>query len=743
MARFPRRPIAAAVILMFSGAGAALAQQPAAPEAAQAPTQTMPEVKVTAPPDGGQGFKIEPSRGPLRTETPLRDIPQFMNVVPETLLRQEAATSLADALRNVPGITYTAAEGGVTASSILWLRGFPVAGDLFLDGVRDVGEYNRDLFNIQQVEVLKGPSALTFGRGSTGGVINQVSKVPELLQRTEVGLSVGTNGEARLVGDMNTIIGEGNALRINALGEYSETYRDTIQNHQAGFAPTLRFGIGSATEVMLAYEFLYTNTKTDYGQPTLGPTFNWAMPPVNAKRYYGLSNYDYTDLTTNIATATIDHRFSDAFSLRNTTRWANYKRKGEATQGVLATVNSLGKAVTTATPYDQLLVTRTHNKARDNDDDVLINQTDVTWKVQTGAIKHTVTGGLALAAERLNRTTFAFDGNPVAPGIQAPTSNTPLLTPDPYTNISYTKTPQNENVSKADTVAVYGLDQIELSPQWKLVAGLRYEWYDSQTQQNSLNNIGTNVGPFSRTDNLWSGRLGAIWQPTQAQSYYVSWGNAYNPSGELGVYGASATNLTAVTALLEPEETENYEVGAQWDFTNALRLRTAVFRTEKQNARFTDPADGVVKLGGERRVDGVEAELAGSISTNWDIYAGGAYMDGKIIKSDLLTTGKDMTVAPWSGNVWSVYRLGGGWQIGGGVFASSWRWLDEQNRAKIPGWARFDGMVGYIQRSYDIQLNLFNIFDKVYYVGGYQNNPVRVLPAQSATALLTFRYRFY
>jgi catecholate siderophore receptor len=728
---------------MFSGAGAALAQQPAAPEAAQPATQTMPEVKVTAPPDGGQGFKIDSSRGPLRTETPLRDIPQFMNLVPETVLRQQLATSLGDALRNVPGITYTAAEGGVTASSILWLRGFPVAGDLFLDGVRDIGEYNRDLFNIQQVEVLKGPSALTFGRGSTGGVINQVSKVPELLQRTEIGLSAGTNGEARLVGDMNTVIGEGNALRINVLGEYSETYRDTIQNHQAGFAPTLRFGIGSATEVMLAYEFLYTNTKTDYGQPTLGPTFNFAMPPVNAKRYYGLANYDYTDLTTNIATATIDHRFSDAFSLRNTTRWANYKRKGEATLGVLATVTSLGKAVTTLTPYDQLLVTRTHNKARDNDDDVLINQTDFTWKVQTGAIKHTVTGGLVLSAERLNRTTYAFDGNPVAAGIQAPTSNTPLLTPDPYTNISYTKTPQNENVSKADTVAVYALDQIELSPQWKLVAGLRYEWYDSQTQQNSLNNIGTNVGPFSRDDNLWSGRLGAIWQPTRAQSYYVSWGNAYNPSGELGVYGASATNLTAVTALLKPEETENYEVGAQWDFTNALRLRTAVFRTEKQNARFTDPADGVVKLGGERRVDGVEAELAGSISTNWDIYAGGAYMDGKIIKSDALTTGKDMTVAPWSGNVWSVYRLGGGWQIGGGVFASSWRWLDEQNRAKIPGWARFDGMVGYIQRSYDIQLNLFNIFDKVYYVGGYQNNPVRVLPAQSATALLTFRYRFY
>ena len=205
MARFTRRPIAAAVILMFSGAGAALAQQPPAPEAPQPPTQTMPEVKVTSPPDGGQGLKVEPSRGPLRTETPLRDIPQFMNVVPETLLRQQAATSLGDALRNVPGITYTASRAASPRHLSCGSADFPSRGDLFLDGVRDVGEYNRDLFNIQQVEVLKGPSALTFGRGSTGGVINQVSKVPELLQRTEIGLSVGTNGEARLVGDMNTI----------------------------------------------------------------------------------------------------------------------------------------------------------------------------------------------------------------------------------------------------------------------------------------------------------------------------------------------------------------------------------------------------------------------------------------------------------------------------------------------------------------------------------------------------------
>jgi catecholate siderophore receptor len=738
MSRFNQRPIAAAVVLMFSGTGPALAQQ-TAPQ--PQPAQTMPEVKVTAPPEG-QGFKTDATRSAFGTETPLRDIPQFINTVPEPVIRQQAATSLSEALRNVPGITMTAPEGGVTASQIFWLRGFPVAGDTFLDGVRDLGEYNRDLFNIQQVEVLKGASALLFGRGSTAGVINQVSKVPDLLPRTEVGLSLGTNGEARLVGDANFLLAPGNALRLNLLGEYSDTYRDTIQNHQFGFAPTMRFGIGSPTEVTIAYEYLWTNTKTDYGQPTLGPAFGWQMPPVNAKKYYGLPNYDEMTYNTNIATVTIDHRFSDAFSLRNTTRWANYRREGEATQGVLAGTDLTGAPVTAATPFSLLQVTRTHNKARDNDDDVLINQTDFTWKVATGAIKHTVTGGLVLSTERLNRTTYAFDADPATAKIDPPTSNTPLLAPDYTSLISYTKTPQNLVKSQGDTVAVYALDQMQLTREWSLVGGLRWEWYEAKTQQTALSTLGTTTGPFEQSEGLWSGRLGAIWQPTERQSYYVSWGNSYNPSGELGVYGASGTNLNAQTQFLDPEETDNYEIGGHWDITPALRLRSAIFRTQKSNARFTDPADGIVKLAGERRVDGWEAELTGSLTANWDIYSGVAYMDGKVVQAEPALTGKKMAVAPWTGNVWTVYRLGEGWQIGGGMFASSSRYIDEQNRGKIPGWARFDAMIGYVQKRYDIQLNVFNIFDKVYYVGGYQNNPVRVLPGQSLTGMLTLRYRF-
>ncbi len=733
MSRLKKRPIAAAVALALSGAGPTLAQQ----------SQTLPEVKVTAPPEG-QGFKTD-TTNINRTEMPLRDIPQFINTVPEPVIRQQAITSLQDALRNVPGVTFTAAEGGVAASQIFWLRGFPAGGDLFLDSVRDLGEYNRDLFNIERVEVLKGPAALTFGRGSTGGVINQVSKIADLLPRSEVGLVLGTNGELRATADANFVLNPTTALRFQVLGEDSDTYRDTIENKQIGFAPSLRFGIGTNLDVTLNYQYLQTRSKTDYGQPNLGPTFNYGMPPVPLTQYYGFANYDYTNWYTNIATLNVQWRASDAVSVRNVTRWASYKRDMEASIGTLNTTTLAGAPVFGATPFNQLAVTLTHNKARDNDDQVFINQTDVTWRVATGSIKHTVTGGLDLAMERFERSTYAFDGNPATAKIDAPSIVTSYLDPNINASLNYTKAPQNRNVSTADTVAAYVQDLIEFTPQWKLLLGVRYDWYDSKTDQSATGPAGANTGPFQRTDNLWSGRAGVIWQPTARQSYYVSWNNGYNPSGELGVYGASGTNLSLAGQNLAPEETDNYEVGAQWDFTPALRLRSAIFRTEKTNARFTDPADGLLKLAGKRRVDGVEMELAGSITSQWDIYGGLAYMDGKILESDPLTEGKHMTVPPWSGSVWTSYRLSGdlvGWQIAGGAFGASSRWIDDQNRGKIPDYLIWNAMVGWFQPKYDVQFNVINIFDSKYYIGGYQNNPNRVLPGQPITGLLTLRYRF-
>jgi catecholate siderophore receptor len=207
------------------------------------------------------------------------------------------------------------------------------------------------------------------------------------------------------------------------------------------------------------------------------------------------------------------------------------------------------------------------------------------------------------------------------------------------------------------------------------------------------------------------------------------------------VYGASGTNLNANNELIDPEENVNYEAGAIWDVRN-VQVQAAVFRNEKTNARMTDPVLGVTVLEGKRRVEGVEVGFAGRIGPRWDIYGAAAYMDGEIVNGPVNVDGKDVPVPEWSGSLWAVYRLGGGWEVGGGAFASSERWIDDQNRGEIPGYVRVDATLAYVQPKYDIRLNVFNVFDQVYYIGGYQNNPVRVVPGQPQSAMLTMRYRF-
>ncbi len=743
--RFKRRPLAAAVLLVFSGPhfAHAQAQKPAA-------EQTLPEVKVQGAPESG--FKTESITSGTRTDTPLRDIPQFINVVPQELMRSQGITTYADALRTVPGVTMTAPEGGTQAQQNFWLRGFAAGGDLFMDSVRDLGQYNRDLFNVESVEVLKGPSSLMFGRGSAGGVLNETSKTPFLGSLKEVGATLGSHSQKRGTLDLNVKTGESSAFRLNAMIEDSDSYRDTVETKKIGVAPTLRLGIGTGTDVTLSYYYLRERGVTDYGQPTLGAAGGFRMPPVSSGSYYGFANYDYTNLDTHIATLKVDHRITDNLSLKNTLRWANYQREMEASISQSVTGLVGGNAVAGT------LAVRSHNKSRDNDDTLLINQTELTWKLATGAVKHTLLGGLELAREKFHRWNYNF----CAPGGYNATTNkctvaatfpsTPLLNPDPYTALSYQKYPNTTTDTQADTVALYLQDQMQLSEQWKALAGLRWERYAS-----NYNTYVTTTGAPSgtpaalgKTDRMLSARAGLIWQPGDRQSYYVSWGNSYNPSGELGVYGGTGTGLTNATANTDPEENVNKELGAQWDFAGGTRVRTALFRNEKSNGRVTDPfSGGVAVLSGRQRVNGIELEVTGNLARNWDVSYAAAYMDGKVLSGGTLlagggtsNAGKEMMIPKFSSSLWTVYRFGGGWEVGGGYNQAGTRWMNTANTGQVPGYTVLNAMVGYVQKSYDVRLNLYNLTDKTYYIAGYENNPAFVLPGSPRMASLTLRHRF-
>jgi catecholate siderophore receptor len=770
-----------ASLSLFGAEGGAYAQTTAA-------EQTLPEVRVEEGTD--TGFRTDSTRSATRTDTPLRDIPQFVNIVPQSVMRSQNASTLQEALRNVPGISYAAPEGGTQVNQVFFLRGFPIFDNLFIDGVRDLGEYNRDVFATDSVEVLKGPSALMFGRGNPGGLINQIPKYADRLERREVALTYGSYDQNRLTADLNVRTGESSALRLVALGEDSGNFRYPQGVEKYGFAPSFWMNIGNATDITLSYYYLNERSVTDYGQPTLfinqGKGSFLGFSNVSPRTYYGFANNDFSNYQTSIATAKIEHQFSNTLSLRNVTRWATYKRQMEATitEGIRP-LDANGNPVTAATPLSLIQVTRNHdtNRSRDNDDDALINQTEVTWNTTTGTIKHTVLGGLELGRERLDRQNHRLDANPALAGVQAPSVISPLLDPNPNDPLSYIKNPNQIAQAEGDTIAVYAQDQIQFTEQWKALVGMRYEHYKAKAQTIGLAPGVASAGPFSRTDNMLSGRAGLIWQPTRTQSYYVSWGNSYNPSGQLdvgdspfaGAGGTTAqTNLNAINQNLEPEKNENVELGAQWDI-GGVQVRSAVFRNEKTNARQLDSTGTTTVLGGKRRVDGIEFEASGSITRNWDVFSGIVFMRGKIISSSpfgALTntngtpTGPITDVAAFcalpttncvnvngntpaevpkvAGTLWTIYRLGGGWEVGGGARGQQGAWLTDRNDpgTKIPGYVVFDATAAYVQKHYEVRVNVYNLLDKFYYIGGYNNRPDRVLPGQPRVASLTVRYNF-
>jgi catecholate siderophore receptor len=738
MPRFKRRPLAAAILMTFSS--------PLLAQAQPAPEQTLPQVDVR---DARDHFRTDANTSAMGTDTPLRDVPQIINTVPQSVIRSQGATQMTDALRNVPGVTMAAAEGGVQANQVFYMRGFPINQDIFIDGLRDMGEYNRDLFATDSIEVLKGPSALMFGRGSTGGLINQVSKLADLLPRKELSLTVGSFDQKRAVADINARFAGDAAFRIVALAEQSGSYRHPNDVERMGIAPSIRWGIGGQTEYMASLYYLKTKDVTDYGQPTLPTsltgTASRALPPVPATNFYGLANHDFAEHETLIGTFRIDHQFSRDLSLRSTTRVASYKRQMEATIADIVSPDANGTAYTAATPLSQVLVRRRHDggRTRDNDDDTIINQTDLTWKTEGFGIRHTVLTGIELARERLHRWNYSLDADPGTAGTQAPTTSTPLLNPDPYTTLSYSKTPNLRANSSGDTAAIYVQDQMQHSAQWKSVVGVRWERFEADARTSNYLTGAPAAGPFERTDTMLSGRLGVIWQPDAHQSYYVSGSNSFNPSGELGVYsGTAQTPLNADTINLDPEENRSFEVGAQWEIGRALQLRSALFRTDKINQRIQDSTTNTLILAGKRRVEGLEAQLAGSITSNWDVYAGATYMDGKIISAPANQGNTPLGVPEFVGNLWTVYRLGGGWEVGGGIIANSGWWANDANNTEIPSYVVLDATAAYVQKRYEVRLNVYNLTDEVYYVGAYQNSGSRVLPGMPLAASLTLRYNF-
>jgi catecholate siderophore receptor len=648
----------------------------------------------------------------------IKDTPQSISVIPQELMREQAVFSLREALRNVTGLSLNAGEGGIQGDN-LTLRGYSARNDIYLDGVRDWGSYARDVFNLQSIEVLKGPSSVMFGRGSTGGLINQVSKTPERSQFYDVSATIGAPLQGRVTMDLNQPFSNQMAARFNAMYYQGEVAgRNEVEFQRYGLAPSFSIGLTGPTKLALSYFLQKENNIPDNGLPYL-----FGEPaPVDRSTFYGLPDNDVFKTTVNIVTLRLDHEFNEHVKLRNTLRYANYKLEQETVAPRIA------GTPTPLTPLSAITVNR-GIVARDRTDDILANQTDLILRFDTWGLKHTLTTGVEFDRETTDVSNITVAGVPTAT----------LLNPNMFPNLgTITRTPNTNSGTTAYTASLYAVDELELTKQWKVLGGFRFDRFDADFESRS---VATGARTqFNRVDTVVSPRAALVFLPTNWQTYYFAWGTAFNPSAE-------ALTLAANTLNTDPEKTQSFELGAKWQlFNNRLSLNTALFRIDKTDARTAEPGSPVQTLDGKQRSQGFEVELVGRPLPNWNVFAGYTYLDTKVLESKdvqggVPVQGKRLIAAPeHSITFWNTYDFTTQWQIGGGMTYASERASNTSNTNTLPGYAKGDFTLAYFPwRNTEFRMNVLNVTNERYFDQVYQ---AHTPPAPGRTVLFTGNFRF-
>ena len=660
---------------------------------------------------------------PKYTE-PLRDLPQTISVIPNSVIEEQGATTLRDVLRNVPGLTIAAGEGGNPAGDNLTLRGFSARNDVFIDGVRDLSPQARDPFNLEQVEVVKGPSSTYSGRGSAGGTINLVSKSPSLDPLYGFTLNLGTDRTRRFTGDLNLPLerlglGKRTAFRLNFVAHESGVAgRDVVENQRWGVAPSLAFGVGTQTRLTLSYFKLRQDNISDYGIPWVPNTNNALVEfrdkpvPVPRDTFYGLKSRDAEKLNSDLATVKLEHDFSDNLTLRNQLRYGRSTRDSIATPPRFADINST--------------VIAREMRSWLTEDEIWDNQTDLRTIFSTGKISHTLAAGAAFSREE-NERRFRT----------APNMLTTLLNPNPndvFTG-AFTISPLVGNIT-GNSLATYAFDTVKFGQKFELNGGLRWDYFDAEGV--SVAGTPQALVDVNRIDRMLSWRASAIYKPRTNGSIYAAYGTSLNPSLEGLSYN------TANTAI-EPEKTYTFEVGSKWDlFRDRLLLSLAGFRVDKTNARTPGllPDEPVQVLQGEQRVYGIEFGATGSLTRVWKIFTAYTYLDSEIVESNTpAEVGRELQNTPkHSLNLWTTYQFPFKLNFGGGARFVDGRFGNNINTRRVNSYWTVDALASYpLNEHIDLRLNLYNMSNEFYFdrlAGGH----LVPGPARSANVSIGFRF---
>ena len=710
-------------------------------------------------------YSADQSSSPKFTQ-PLVDTTQTIQVIGSDLFNEQGATTLTEALRNSPGVGtfYVGENGNTTTGDAVYMRGFDTSGSIFVDGIRDLGSISRDVFNIEQIEVAKGPAGTDNGRTAPSGAINLATKQAFQRDYNAASLSLGTDNQRRATADLNRDFDNGIALRINLMAQDSDVPgRDEVNNKRWGIAPSLAFGLDTATRVYFNLLHVEQDNVPDGGVPTIGlpgyaspdparPQIG-AAPRVDSGNFYGTTS-DHDDVVADMFTARVEHDFSDTVRLQNTTRWGRSKQEYMLT----AFMTSQDPARFSTPDLDApgtWEVARSLPTFKDQISEIVANHTNLSAQFGSGQVRHDLSTGVEFSREKLDAT-----GVGALDGTAWPAAN--LYDPDPrVTGLEWGKTGASSR-GRTDTIAAYAFDTIKFGDRWQVNGGVRFDHYD--TDFSSMVACGGRRGPdcgaqppgsivpgvdANASDTLFNWKLGALYKPAANGSIYANYAISQQPPGGSSLELSSSAN-NANNPIFDPQEAKTAEVGTKWQlFDNALLLTAALYDTRVSNEIVQDPIDQQYYQSGEKRVRGVELGAVGRITEHWMVSAGFTTMDTEVIDAPPVTNdGSDvLTYTPdKAGTVWTTYQFPFGLTVGGGV-----RYGGEMKRGRdgAPGTPEFvkshtvwDMVASYaFSKDFELRLNAYNLFDKDY-VAAINKSGYRYTPGAPRSVLLTANFRF-
>jgi catecholate siderophore receptor len=685
---------------------------------------------------GIDGYTARGTSTATKTNTPLIDIPQSITVVTKKQAEDRGSFTVGEVLRYVPGIAVAQGEGHRDQITI---RGQNTTADFFVDGVRDDIEYFRDIYNVEAIEVLKGPAAMIFGRGGGGGVVNRVTKKADGERIREATVTLGSFERARTTIDVGDKISPDAAFRLNAMYEDSESFRDFFELERYGINPTMAFRLSDQTKVSMSYEYFSDERTTDRGVPSLnGRPFRG---PIES--FYGNPDESQSDFAGHTATATIEHRTDFGLNLRNHSFYANYE-KFYSNVYAASPVNDPA-----AGPGNYLI----EGYSMGTDRETFVNQTDATYRWDMGnGIRHTLLAGTEISFQdtTLPRDRVVFD--PEGDGIGAfPYNNSagcvtangfncrrlivPVANPTDFTPLEFANVERRWATDVA-TYSGYIQDQLEITDYFEIIAGLRFDRFDVSAV-NSTNPA--SVVNLDRVDDVWSHRVGAVFKPTDKASVYIATSTSFLPGvGDQFINLAPQAGVTV--ANLEPEEFQNNEIGFKWEVAPRLFFTGAIFELERSNQIVTaGPAIG--EQVGLTRTRGGELALTGYITDEWQISAGWGHQIARIVEAGS-NVGNEVPFVPNNiYSLWNRYQFLPWLGAGLGIIHQDSSFAEANNNVELPSFTRVDAAFFFdINENWAAQINVENVLDEEYFASAHNNN--NISPGAPRQAFVTVRARF-